>query len=114
MIVRDRRADVLHRGVGPRRYRKMMSWACSASSRNRSSLSRSAASACAALAPVRGLAQLALHGRHEPGQPVLEHEVVGAGLHQRRGGLLADLAGDQDERHVEIRRRGAGPAPPRR
>jgi hypothetical protein len=57
----------------------------------------------AALAAAGGFAQLAFDGRYQTGQPVLEHEVVGTGAHQRGGGLLADLARDQDERDIDGR-----------
>src|ERR1019366_3053097 len=48
-----------------------------------------------------GVAQLSLHGRDEPGQPVFEDEIMGSGLHDRGGGLLAHCSGDKDERHVQ-------------
>ena len=41
------------------------------------------------------------HGRAQAGQPVLEHEVGCPLLHEPDGQVLADRAGDDDERHVQ-------------
>jgi hypothetical protein len=70
----------------------------------------------APLAPDVGLAQLALHGRHQPGQVVLEDVVVGAGLHRGHRQLLADAPRHDDERQVDAQllhevQRGGRPEP---
>ena len=46
------------------------------------------------------LAQLALHGRGEPGQPVLHHVIVRPALHRGDGHILADVPGDNDDGNV--------------
>jgi hypothetical protein len=48
------------------------------------------------------LAQLARHGRAQARQVALEHVIVGARLHGLDGLLLADVPGDDDERHVDL------------
>jgi hypothetical protein len=55
-----------------------------------------------ALPPLGRLVQLALDGRGEPGQPVLEHEVAHAGTHHRGRGLLPHLPADQQHRDVRV------------
>ena len=47
------------------------------------------------------LPQFALDGRHEAGQVLLDDEVLGAGLHGRHGGLLADRTGH--DQHGDLR-----------
>jgi hypothetical protein len=49
-----------------------------------------------------GVTQLSFHGRDEPGQAVLEYEVLDSCLHDLGRGLLAHCPGDHDERHVEV------------
>ena len=53
-----------------------------------------------ALAPNRGLAQLAIHRRRQPRQVALHDVVVGAGLHRGHGGVFANGARDKNERQI--------------
>ena len=53
-------------------------------------------------AAVGRLAQLALDRGAEPAQVVLEHVVVRAGAHRLNRRVLADGAGDDDERDVGV------------
>jgi hypothetical protein len=50
--------------------------------------------------PIGRLGELALDGRAEPAEGVLEHVVLGAGAHGADGDVLADVARDDDERQV--------------
>jgi len=55
-----------------------------------------------ALPPLLTLGQGALHDRHQALQPALQYVVGGACLETLDGDLLADGAGNEDERKVEI------------
>ena len=52
-------------------------------------------------APGFGGAQAALQRRQQPAQVGLEHVVVGAFAHGLDRDVLADLPGDDDERHIQ-------------
>ena len=53
------------------------------------------------LAPDLGIAQLAVDGRNQPVEIVLDDVIVGAVLHRLDGDLLADRARHENERHFE-------------
>jgi hypothetical protein len=48
-----------------------------------------------------GFAQLPAHGRAEAREVVLHHVIVGAGFHGGDGGIVSDVAGNDNEGQVE-------------
>ncbi len=57
----------------------------------------------ATLSAYFGLAQLALNRRHQPLDIALHQVVAGAGLHDFHRKILADTAGNDQERNVQAR-----------